>query len=756
MRHDDLPSPVRRSLRGRRSGAAVRRQRARPAVRRVQPGARPRRLLGGHDRRPGRRRRPRRQGRQAGHRPRRPTDFELREDGVAQKLGSFTRVSRGGGIGVNVGAAGSERRHRRDAAVRPAAGGDAGSATTSTRRSPRSSSTRCRPRPSGMCQQAALEYLPMSGNSANARRRLHDRAVRSAPLQVYTDNPTLVRNAVRRVIPAGTESKEQQREALNALRDRRDAARDARSRSCQGAQQGGAAALGAASGIGQTKLQRRLVQGQMRMLQAFDTLDRDQRGYVTTKSLFAILQSLVELPGRKTLIFFSEGLPASPALQRAPAARSSRPPTASNITVYAIDASGLRAVSGTPDTRARDRGGGQGAAAPAARIARRLHRSADDADHRAHRGPDAVRLAGRPGASSPRTPAASWCATPTTCAGRFERIDEDKRFHYLLTYSPKNQNFDGTFRNIARQGDAPGRAGVRAQGLPRAALRADAARCSTTRRRPSPRSTPRACRTGSRSDTAALNFPEPTRPGLSPLLVRLKTDVLTYEEDAGQAAPTTREATVVVRVRDGDGRVVHKMSQQYQLTGRLHELPSAKQGEILFYREPELPPGLYTVEVVVFDAIGARSSTRVADAGGAGARARRLQMSSVVCVQPGRARHRRDEGLRPTRSTSTTCSSTRTAARPTRARADTEAHVLLHPVSGRRRRARCRRTSSCSATARCWPGCPWSSAKRRRAGPHPAGRPPAARAAHPGHLPAARHRHATATPRSSARPTSRL
>ena len=73
------------------------------------------------------------------------------------------------------------------------------------------------------------------------------------------------------------------------------------------------------------------------------------------------------------------------------------------------------------------------------------------------------------------------------------------------------------------------------------------------------------------------------------------------------------------------------MSQQYQLTGRLHELPSAKQGEILFFRAPELPAGLYTVESVVFDAIGARSSTRVATLE-VPSQSRRLQMSSVVCV----------------------------------------------------------------------------------------------------------------------------
>jgi len=211
----------------------------------------------------------------------------------------------------------------------------------------------------------------------------------------------------------------------------------------------------------------------------------------------------------------------------------------------------------------------------------------------------------------------------------FQRIDEDQRFHYLLTYSPKNQKFDGTFRTITVKVARPGtqvfaRKGYRAMRfaptLPvldyeAPALAAlDAARLSN----------------GFPYQTAFLNFPEPMRPGLSPLLVRLKTDVLTYDQDPAKNSYDA-QATVVVRVRDNEGRVVHKMSQQYQLTGRLNEMASAKQGEILFFRTPELPPGLYTVESVVFDAIGGRSSTRVSTLE-VPVRTRRLQMSSVVCV----------------------------------------------------------------------------------------------------------------------------
>ena len=102
--------------------------------------------------------------------------------------------------------------------------------------------------------------------------------------------------------------------------------------------------------IGQAEVQRRLVQGEMRMLQAFDSLDRDHRGYGTTNSLFAVLESMAYMPGRKSVVFFSEGLPASPAMQsqlQSVIESANR----ANITVYAVDASGLRVLSGTSETR---------------------------------------------------------------------------------------------------------------------------------------------------------------------------------------------------------------------------------------------------------------------------------------------------------------------------------------------------------------------------------------------------------------------
>jgi len=131
--------------------------------------------------------------------------------------------------------------------------------------------------------------------------------------------------------------------------------------------------------------------------------------------------------------------------------------------------------------------------------------------------------------------------------------------------------------------------------------------------------------------SAAYSFPDPRRPGLSPLLVRLKTETLTYRQDASERTYTA-EAVVVVRITDDAGRVVHKTSQEYQLTGKLEELDAAKRGEILFYREAELSPGGYSVEAVVFDAAARRASARVATLEVPRASNEHAQVSSLVLV----------------------------------------------------------------------------------------------------------------------------
>jgi hypothetical protein len=70
------------------------------------------------------------------------------------------------------------------------------------------------------------------------------------------------------------------------------------------------------------------------------------------------------------------------------------------------------------------------------------------------------------------------------------------------------------------------------------------------------------------------------------------------------------EFTILVRFKNAEKQVVDKMSQNYALNGPMERLEAAKQGNILFYREPELQPGVYSMEAIVHDALGERASVR--------------------------------------------------------------------------------------------------------------------------------------------------
>jgi hypothetical protein len=204
------------------------------------------------------------------------------------------------------------------------------------------------------------------------------------------------------------------------------------------------------------------------------------------------------------------------------------------------------------------------------------------------------------------------------------------RFHYLLSYSPKNAVYDGKFRTISVKVKRPGvnvfaRKGYRAvrapAGLPVLTFEAPALALLDTN--PMPNAFP--------SQAAAYTFPEAGRPGLTPIVVRVTTDVLRYDIQPAKST-YSGQAAVVVRIRDAAGQVRHKLSQQYLLSGDRSELEAAKKGEILFYREVELPPGVYQVESVVFDANAERGSGRVSTLTVPEPGAKRLRMSSLVLV----------------------------------------------------------------------------------------------------------------------------
>jgi len=337
-----------------------------------------------------------------------------------------------------------------------------------------------------------------------------------------------------------------------------------------------------------------------RMDNSYRDLQSNIEGQASMNALLALVDSLGSLPGRKTVVYFCEGLTVAPAVE---ARFRSVIDTANrkNVSVYALDAAGLRAHSKQAET-SRDL-----QSLTASTI------SGIDRDNSKKWTEDLERneelLKSDPSASlgilTAQTGGLLIQNTNDLDKG-IGRINDDRRNYYALTYTPTNAIMDGTYRRIQVKVKRPGvdikaRPGYLAAPANEASpvLRFETAALAAIMASPRPSAFPVQAR--------ALSVPMPDRLGLTAIVASFGGDAVTFAEDA-TAKTYAGDATVVVRVTDSSGTPFAKQSQQYLLTGELDQLPKVKGGRLLFFRTPDLPPGAFTVTTAVADDRGKRAS----------------------------------------------------------------------------------------------------------------------------------------------------
>jgi hypothetical protein len=367
------------------------------------------------------------------------------------------------------------------------------------------------------------------------------------------------------------------------------------------------------------------------MLRSVEALERDQQGYASTNGLLPVVTGLRSLPGRKTVVFFSEGL-AIPTNVQAQFRSVIHNANRSNVSVYAMDAAGLRALSMHEETRNEINQAAE----------RRLQQVESSGDSGAgamskslERNEDLLRLAPDSGLGQLANETGGFLIRDTNdAAAAFRRIEEDMRFHYLLGYSPSNENYDGKFRSISVKVKRPGvevqtRQGYYALRAPESTpLRSfEAPALVELDRRPRPTALP--------VQAAALSFPSTARPGLAPVLVHVPGNTVSYQpekQDKSGKKMHQADFTVVARVKDANGQEVDRLSQHYLLRVPADSLDAARAGDVLFYREADLPSGRYAVEAVVYDALAQKAGTSTAAFEVPPAVEGRPRLSSVVLV----------------------------------------------------------------------------------------------------------------------------
>lgn len=357
---------------------------------------------------------------------------------------------------------------------------------------------------------------------------------------------------------------------------------------------------------------------------SWEHMARDQQGYATTNALLSITSGLGTVPGRKSVLFFAEGLAIPDAVLphfRDVVTTANR----GNVSVYTLDAAGLRVHSKDAETGRAVRAMGASGLAVSADGSNQSNLAMMELNE------DVLRKDPRTSLTLLADQTGGFLIDGTNDLSRgLRQIDTDRRFHYLLTYTPKNDALDGTWRTITvrvpnRRVTVRARSGYLAVGsrgvLPLLAYEGPALA---------------ALDRGNATADLPLRAAAFVFPGgeWSRLAVLAATDAgaLRFDTDAATRKFRT-DFTILARILNSRGEVVRKASQPYRLSGPADQIDSAKRGEVLFFRQPSLEPGTYTLEVAVHDGLAARSAVHRSTVIAPETKTGTLQASSLVLVR---------------------------------------------------------------------------------------------------------------------------
>jgi VWFA-related protein len=373
-----------------------------------------------------------------------------------------------------------------------------------------------------------------------------------------------------------------------------------------------------------------VLEAAIRAAENLERLERDQQGYATTDALLAIIDGMSKLPRRKALLFFSEGVAVTSntaANFRAVISNANR----GSVSVYPIDAAGLRAESSDVVLGQAMTALGQ----------RRITQAAHGGDSNLgamtkdlERNEDLIRRNPASGLSQLADQTGGVFVNNTNDPGaRLRQVNEDLHSYYLLSYSPRNKNYDGNFRqttvNVSRSGlEVQSRKGYFALGesYDSPVLDYEAPALAIL----SGQSQPNAFETRA----GAFSFPEPANSGVVPVVVEVPPGAIHFLVDNAKTKYSA-DFSIVALIRDQAGHVARKLSSHYLLSGSYDKLDLALNGNILFYKETKLGPGRYSVSSVVYDALAKTWSTSSASLIVPTAEKNSLRLSSIVLVKNG-------------------------------------------------------------------------------------------------------------------------
>jgi VWFA-related protein len=343
--------------------------------------------------------------------------------------------------------------------------------------------------------------------------------------------------------------------------------------------------------VGMREAVRKIKEAEMKALVMADGLHRQMEGTWSMYPLLALVKAQAPLAGRKTLLFFSPGLQVPPNLDEVFRTVISEANRAS-VSVYAVDSRGLQSRSDIQSSGTALREAAltslqqqmKGAGDPTTVAEMQIMDTAESS----------LRLNVQQGLSDLAEGTGGFLVANANDFGKaVDRLAADIRGYYEIEYSPAVVSFDGGFRRIdvkvarkdvvlqSRRGYfalPPSDQIVLPYEMPLfLALSA-----------PTPPH-------DFAHQAGALHFapgPEGTE---TVVLVEVPLAAADFEVDKKKKTFSQRLTTLAV-VKDAEGRVVERFSDEYPISGPLDQLEAAKQSNAVLRRVVPLASGKYTLE----------------------------------------------------------------------------------------------------------------------------------------------------------------
>ena len=364
-------------------------------------------------------------------------------------------------------------------------------------------------------------------------------------------------------------------------------------------------------GDGALTPERKMANVTLDILRTAEEAERTLRGNRSLDGLLAVVHGLRDLPGRKTLVYFSEGLQVPPWLDdhfRGLASEANR----ASVSIYGVDVRGLRVAGHMDDAHAL---------LDQAVMVSGSQRLSGGAWHGVTREQarqfETVEASLRMNAQGTlddlsKATGGVLIGDSNDLALGLRKLGEDTRHYYELAYAPSDPRLDGRFHRVSvkvkrsgasvqsREGyfAVPHAVGEPVYGYEGPLLTALAAR------RP-----PRTFE----HQSAVFRFEADAGRVQHALVVAAPLARVTFRRDESAGLYLGR-VSVLALVKNERGDIVEKAGRDYVIEGRLADLDATRLRRVSFVRRVALPPGSYSVETAVRDGLGDRtgcSATRL-------------------------------------------------------------------------------------------------------------------------------------------------